>query len=141
MHDFNYIIVGGGSAGCVLANRLSADPDQSVCLLEAGRQDSSFLIRLPAGILALMWDPRHNWKYYSEPEPQMNNRRMYCPRGKVLGGSSSINAMCFTRGTPEDFNSWNIEGWAWDDLLPHFIHTQGQTREGILPMLIKVQTR
>ena len=131
MHDFNYIIVGGGSAGCVLANRLSADPDQSVCLLEAGRQDSSFLIRLPAGILALMWDPRHNWKYYSEPEPQMNNRRMYCPRGKVLGGSSSINAMCFTRGTPEDFNSWNIEGWAWDDLLPHFIHTQGQTREGM----------
>jgi len=119
----------------VLANRLSANPDISVCLLEAGRQDKSPLIKLPAGILALMWDKRHNWKYYSQPESEMNNRRMYCPRGKVIGGSSAINAMCFTRGTPTDFNSWNIKGWAWADLLPHFINTEGQSREGMDPSL------
>ena len=85
--QFDYIIVGAGSAGCVLANRLSKDPNNSVCLLEVGPTDKSRLIRIPIGIIALMWDPRHNWKYYSEPEPFLNNRKMYTPRGKVLGGS------------------------------------------------------
>ncbi|MGK0271111.1 MAG: choline dehydrogenase [Cocleimonas sp.] len=129
--QFDYLIVGGGSAGCVLANRLSANPKLSVCLLEVGPTDKSRLIRIPIGIIALMWDPRHNWKYYSEPEPFLNNRKMYTPRGKVLGGSSSINAMCATRGTPEDFDKWEAMGaknWAWKDLLPHFKATQKQLR-------------
>ena len=128
---FDYVIVGAGSAGCVLANRLSKDPNNSVCLLEAGPTDKSKLIRIPMGIIALMWDPRHNWKYYSEPEPFLNNRKMYTPRGKVLGGSSSINAMCVTRGLPEDFDKWEAmgaKGWAWKDLLPHFKSTQKQLR-------------
>ena len=94
---YDYVIVGAGSTGCVLANRLSANPDHSVCLIEAGPEDKSIFIKIPSGILALMWDPRHNYKYYTDPEPYMDNRSMYCPRGKVLGGSSSINAMCFTR--------------------------------------------
>jgi len=130
---YDYVIVGAGSAGCVLANRLSANPNVRVCLLEAGPEDKSFLIRLPAGILGLMWDPRHNWKYYSEPETHMNSRRMYCPRGKVIGGSSSINAMCFTRGLPSDFDRWGVEGWSWDDLFPHYLATEGQLSSEVNP--------
>ncbi|MEH6456857.1 MAG: choline dehydrogenase [Cocleimonas sp.] len=132
--EFDYIIVGAGSAGCVLANRLSADATKTVCLIEAGPEDKSFLIRMPAGVVGLLWDSRHNWKYYSEPEPAMHNRRMYCPRGKVLGGSSAINAMVFTRGVPDDFDAWEAlgnKGWGWNDLLPHFKATQKQLRPGM----------
>ena len=131
---FDYVIVGAGSAGCVLANRLSANPNTSVCLIEAGPEDKSFLVKIPVGIVALLWDPRHNWRYYSEPEPYMNNRKLYCPRGKVLGGSSAINAMVFTRGVPADFNRWEAlgnEGWGWDGMLPHFKATQKQLRPGM----------
>ncbi|MEM8593599.1 MAG: GMC family oxidoreductase N-terminal domain-containing protein [Pseudomonadota bacterium] len=133
---FDYVIVGAGSAGCVLANRLSVNPNHRVCLIEAGPEDKSFLTRVPVGVLGLMWDPRHNWKYYTEPEPFMNNRRMYCPRGKVLGGSSSVNAMVFTRGVPDDFDRWvelGSDGWGWDDMLPHFKATQKQLRQGMDP--------
>ena len=118
----------------MLANRLSANPENKVCLIEAGPEDKSVFIKIPSGILALMWDPRHNWKYHTEPEPYMNKRRMYCPRGKVLGGSSSINAMCFTRGAVDDFDRWNesgVNGWGWIDMLPHFKNTQCQLRQGM----------
>lgn len=120
---YDYIIVGAGSAGCVLANKLSEDPNNKVCLLEAGPDDKSFLIRMPLAIAALMWDPRHNWMYRTEPEPYMNNREMYQPRGKVVGGSSSTNAMIYIRGIPRDYDEWESlgnPGWGWKDLLPYF---------------------
>lgn len=121
--EFDYIIVGGGSAGCVLANRLSADAGNRVLLLEAGPRDTHFNIKFPGGIGALVQDDKHNWKFWTAPQSHLNNRRMYCPRGKVLGGSSAINAMCYVRGHAEDFDDWaraGCPGWSFDEVLPYF---------------------
>ena len=131
--QFDYIIIGAGSAGCVLANRLSADPQNRVCLLEAGPEDSLPWIHLPIGYGKTMWDTRVNWKLNTAPEPGMNNREIYWPRGKCLGGSSSINGLIFIRGQKEDYDQWrdlgNV-GWGWDDVLPYFKKAEGNDRLG-----------
>ena len=120
---FDYIIVGAGSAGCVLANRLSADPGVSVCLLEAGPPDTSPFIRMPLGIMYMMMSKRLNWQYYSEPQRHLDGRRLYYPRGKTLGGSSASNAMVYTRGHASDYDYWAAlgnRGWSHADVLPLF---------------------
>lgn len=123
MESFDYVLVGAGSAGAVIANRLSADPDIRVCVLEAGRPDKSPLIDTPLGIVGLLRFRTYNWYYYTQPQSELNNRRLYWPRGKTLGGSSSINAMIYMRGHPDDYEEWRdlgAPGWGWDDLLPIF---------------------
>ncbi|MFI4886054.1 MAG: GMC family oxidoreductase [Steroidobacterales bacterium] len=123
MAEFDYIIVGAGSAGCVLANRLSADGRHRVLLLEAGGSDFSPWIRVPVGYARTFADPRYNWMYRTEAEPALDNRAAHWPRGKVLGGSSSINAMIFVRGQPSDYEDWRAAGnpgWGWQDVLPYF---------------------
>ncbi len=123
MADYDYIVVGAGSAGAVLANRLSADPATRVCLLEAGKPDNSWQIDVPFGIVQLLKSRTYNWYYNTEPQAQLNNRRLYWPRGKTLGGSSSINAMVYIRGNPDDYDGWEregAEGWGWRTLLPVF---------------------
>jgi choline dehydrogenase len=130
---FDYIIVGAGSAGCVLARRLSDDPGTRVLLLEAGGPATGFWVRTPAGVGKLFLDPRVNWSYFTEPVPTMANRRIYWPRGKVLGGSSSINAMVYLRGHPKDFDHWRsqgAQGWGWDDVLPYFKRLEHNERGG-----------
>ncbi len=125
---YDYVIVGAGSAGCVLANRLSEDPDTRVLLLEAGGRDWNPLIHMPAGIAKLVSIKSINWAYQTEPEPKLNNRRLYWPRGRVLGGSSSINAMCYVRGHRKDYDLWAAlgnPGWAYADLLPYFRRAEG----------------
>ena len=102
---FDYIIVGGGSAGCLLAERLTANPDIKVCLLEAGPPDRSPLIHMPIGIALLSKSKTLNWAYETEPQPNLGNRRLFWPRGKTLGGSSSINAMVYIRGHREDYDA------------------------------------
>lgn len=125
-HDeqtFDYVIVGGGSAGCVLANRLSADPSVSVCMLEAGPSDWNPLIHIPIGIIGLMWSRLFNWYYWTAPQKHMNGREMYWPRGKTLGGSSAINAQCYTRGAAADYDHWESlgnRGWGYRDMLTYF---------------------
>ncbi len=121
--NFDYIIVGAGSAGCVLANRLSAGGRYSVLLLEAGPRDTNPWIHIPLGYGKLFATPAVNWMYQSEPEPNLNGRRVFTPRGKVLGGSSSINGLVHVRGQPEDFDEWarlGNSGWSFADLLPYF---------------------
>jgi choline dehydrogenase len=128
--SFDYIVVGAGSAGCVVANRL-VSAGHSVCLIEAGPADSSPLIHIPFGIIGLIREGRHNWGYNTEPDPQLNNRRLYWPRGKTLGGSSSINAMVYIRGNPADYNEWadaGNEGWGWKDILPVFTSLEHNER-------------
>ncbi len=120
---YDYIIVGGGSAGCVLANRLSADPSIKVALLEAGPPDKNFLIHMPAGYPVLMKTGLVDWGYQTEPQAGLNGRRLFWPRGKVLGGSSSVNAMVYIRGVPSDYDLWaqlGNRGWSWDGVLPYF---------------------
>ena len=120
---FDFIIVGAGSAGCVLANRLSASGRHSVLLLEAGGSDRSPLIQIPLGYGMTFADPAYNWMYTTAPDPALNGRASYWPRGKVLGGSSSLNAMNYVRGQPGDFDDWRDAGnpgWGWDDVLPYF---------------------
>jgi choline dehydrogenase len=129
--SFDYIIVGAGSAGCVLANRLSADPSIEVLLLEAGPRDWNPFIHMPAGLAKLVNFKSLNWNYDTEPEPGLNNRRLYWPRGRVLGGSSSINAMCYSRGHRTDYDDWEAagaEGWSWNEVLPYFIRSEDQER-------------
>ncbi|NWO15603.1 MAG: GMC family oxidoreductase N-terminal domain-containing protein, partial [Corynebacterium sp.] len=129
--DYDYIIVGAGSAGCVLANRLSADPSISVLLLEAGTRDWNPFIHMPAGLSKLVNFKSLNWNYQTEPEAALNNRRLYWPRGKVLGGSSSINAMCYSRGHRSDYDDWaqaGNPGWSWQDVLPYFRRSEDQAR-------------
>ena len=119
----DYIIVGAGSAGCVLANRLSASGRDQVFLLEAGGSDKSPWIQVPIGYGRTFADPKFNWMYHTEPDPALANRAPYWPRGKVLGGTSSINAMVYVRGQREDFDDWAAAGnpgWAWQDVLPYF---------------------
>ncbi|HTT39838.1 MAG TPA: choline dehydrogenase [Burkholderiales bacterium] len=118
--SFDYVIVGAGSAGCVLANRLSADGRSSVLLLEAGPRDKDFWIHVPLGYGKLFARTDVNWAYQSEPEPALNGRRVFTPRGKVLGGSSSINGLVHIRGQREDYDAWGVPGWRFDDLLPYF---------------------
>jgi len=128
---FDYIIVGAGSAGCVLAHRLSADPAIKVLLLEAGPRDWNPFIHMPAGLAKLVNFKSLNWNYETEPEPELNNRKLYWPRGKVLGGSSSINAMCYSRGHRSDYDDWaelGNAGWSWHDVLPYFKRAEDQAR-------------
>jgi choline dehydrogenase len=121
---YDYIIVGAGSAGCVLANRLTADGHTTVLLLEAGPRDTDPWIHIPLGYGKLFARRDVNWAYESEPEPALNNRRIFSPRGKVLGGSSSINGLVYIRGQPEDFDAWEVPGWSHVELLPYFKKTQ-----------------
>lgn len=123
MTEFDFIIAGAGSAGCVLANRLSQNPHNQVLLLEAGGSDKSPLIQVPLGYGLTFSHPKYNWMYDTEPDPGMAGRSAYCPRGKVLGGSSSINAMVHVRGQNADFDDWRDAGnpgWGWRDVLPFF---------------------
>ncbi len=128
---FDYIIVGGGSAGCVLAARLSEDRDTSVCLVEAGPPDKSVLIHCPAGLAVLAKNGQANWGFETVPQPGLGGRRGYQPRGKVLGGSSSVNAMIYLRGQREDYDGWAAAGnpgWGWADVLPHFLKAEHNER-------------
>jgi len=121
--SFDYIIVGAGSAGCVLAERLSASGRDRVLLLEAGGADKGFWIKAPIGYGRMFADPAVNWKYETQPNPGLGGRTMYWPRGRVVGGSSSINALVYCRGMPQDFDDWlqmGNTGWGWDDVRPYF---------------------
>jgi choline dehydrogenase len=120
---YDYIIVGAGSAGCVLASRLSESGRYSVLLLEAGGSDDSLRFKVPIGYVSTYYDSASNWMYYSQPQKQLGNRTIYCPRGKVQGGSGSINAMIYVRGQPADFDDWVANGnpgWSFDDVLPYY---------------------
>ena len=120
---FDYVIVGAGSAGCVLADRLTESGQDSVLLLEYGGSDRSIWIQMPSALNVPLNMPRYDWRYYTEPEPNLNNRRLHTPRGKVLGGSSSINGLVYVRGNPLDFERWESEGaagWGYADVLPYF---------------------
>lgn len=120
---FDYIIVGAGSAGCVLANRLSEDPKHSVLLLETGGSDKSIFIKMPTALSIPMNTDKYAWQFHTEEEPYLNNRKMHCPRGKVLGGSSSINGMVYVRGHAKDFDEWEAHGakdWNYQACLPYF---------------------
>ena len=131
--EFDYVIVGGGSAGCVLAARLSENPFVRVCLLEAGPADKSVLVHCPAGLALLAKNGAYNWGFETVPQPGLGGRRGYQPRGKVLGGSSSVNAMIYVRGQPEDYDGWAAEGnpgWGWDDVLPYFRRAEHNERGG-----------
>ena len=129
--QYDYIVVGAGSAGCVLAARLSEDPATRVLLLEAGPADRSIWIHLPIGYGKTMWDKRYNWCFQTDPEPNMNGRRIYWPRGKTLGGSSAINGLIYMRGQREDYDQWRAlgnTGWGYDDVLPYFIRSECNER-------------
>jgi choline dehydrogenase len=131
--EFDYIIVGAGSAGCVLANRLSADGKHSVLLLEAGPKDNNLWIHVPLGYGKLFKEKAVNWMYQTEPEPGLNGRQVFQPRGKVLGGSSSINGLLYVRGQHEDYDRWRQHGnsgWGFDDVLPYFKKAENQQRGG-----------
>ena len=126
---FDYIIVGGGTAGSVLANRLSADSSKKVLLLEAGGKDNYIWIHIPVGYLYCMGNPRTDWNYKTEAEPGLNGRSLAYPRGRVLGGCSSINGMIYMRGQANDYDQWRQlgnTGWGWDDVLPYFLKSEDQ---------------
>ncbi|MBO6949973.1 MAG: GMC family oxidoreductase N-terminal domain-containing protein, partial [Rhodospirillales bacterium] len=130
---YDYIIVGAGSAGCVLANRLSADREMRVLLLEAGGRDSNPWIHVPVGYFKTLHNPKTDWCYKTEPEPGLAGRRLDWPRGKVLGGSSSINGLLYIRGQAEDYNHWRQlgnPGWSHADVLPYFKRAEDQERGG-----------
>ncbi len=123
MQEFDYIVVGAGSAGCVLASRLTESPGNSVLLLEAGGKDNHIFYKMPAGVIRLLGGQRGNWYYHTEPQQNLDGRSLYWPRGKVLGGSSSINGMIYIRGHARDYDHWRqlgLEGWSFADVLPYF---------------------
>lgn len=131
MSTFDYIVVGAGSSGCAIAARLSEDPTVRVLLVEAGPRDASVWIHLPIGYGKTMWSKKYNWCLHTEPDPNMNGRPIYWPRGKTLGGSSSINGLIYIRGQREDFDHWadlGNRGWGYDDLLPYFIRSESNQR-------------
>src|SRR5512134_236733 len=131
---FDYVIVGAGTAGCVLANRLSADPDVSVLLLEAGGKDDWIWIHIPVGYLYCIGNPRTDWCYTIEPDPGLNGRTILYARGKVLGGCSSINAMLYLRGQSRDYDEWarltGDSAWSWEHVLPMFKKSEDHWRGG-----------
>lgn len=124
MTNYDYVIIGAGSAGCVLANRLSADSNVSVCVIEAGKKDNDLMIRMPAGVGQLISkEGPTNWGFWTEPQAHLDNRKLYWPRGKGWGGSSSINGMIYIRGHARDYDQWRqmgLEGWSYSDVLPYF---------------------
>ena len=129
--EFDYIIIGAGSAGCVLANRLSADPSVTVCLVEAGASDRTFpvnaQVRIPLAVVTLIANPRHNWMYAYESGARLGGRIVPCPRGRIVGGSSSVNGMIYARGHPADFDHWEAlgnSGWGYKDVLPAFLRSE-----------------
>ncbi|HEX9138682.1 MAG TPA: choline dehydrogenase, partial [Steroidobacteraceae bacterium] len=131
--EFDYLIVGAGSAGCVLADRLTADGQHTALVLEFGGSDRSIFIQMPSALSIPMNMPRYNWGYQTEPEPQLGGRRLQTPRGKVLGGSSSINGMVYVRGNPFDFERWQAEGaagWSYSDVLPYFKRAEHRAEGG-----------
>ena len=131
--EADYVVVGAGSAGCVVAARLSEDPSVKVVVLEAGGPDRNIWIHIPIGYGKTIVDPSVNWMYETEPDPGANGRKLFWPRGKVLGGSSSINGLLYVRGQPADFDHWRQlgnQGWAWDDVLPYFKRSEGRVGEG-----------
>src|SRR5438094_3095305 len=128
---FDFIVTGAGSAGCCVAARLSENGRYRVLLLEAGGEDRYFWIHVPVGYSRLFANPRVNWMFESEPEPELEGRSMYQPRGKVLGGTSSINGMVYMRGNPVDYDLWRqrgCAGWDWDSVLPYFKKAEDQER-------------
>ncbi len=129
--SYDYVIVGAGAGGCVLANRLTEDPSVKVLLLEAGGPDNSLYMHMPLGWRQIWRGPKHNWNFWSEPEPYADNRRFLAPRGKTLGGSTSINGMLYLRGHSRDYDEWRqlgAEGWSWADVLPYFKKSEGGWR-------------
>ena len=142
---FDYLIIGAGTAGCVLANRLSAKSKNNVAIFEAGKNSDIWKVNMPLAILYTMHDPKYNYKYYSEPEPHLNNRRIFCPRGKMIGGCSAHNGMVYVRGNKNDYERWSSFGlkeWSYEKVLPFFkkIETwsEGENKyrggNGILPI-------
>ena len=121
--NFNYLVIGSGAAGCVLANRLSENSQNSVALFEAGKSSDIWKVKMPLALLYVMHDPKYNWKYYSEPEPFLNDRKIFCPRGKMIGGCSAHNGMVHVRGNPNDFERWasfGVPSWSYKNVLPYF---------------------
>jgi choline dehydrogenase len=130
---FDYVIVGGGSAGCVLADRLTEDGRRTVLLLEYGGSDRSILVQMPSALSIPMGMPRYDWRYHTEPEPGLGGRRLHTPRGKVLGGSSSINGLVYIRGNAQDFERWEAEGatgWSYASVLPYFRRAETRAEGG-----------
>ena len=132
MSSYDYVIVGAGSAGCVLAARLSEDRDARVLLIEAGGRDRSIKIKIPAAF-AQQFRTKLDWNYSTEPEPGCDGRRLFVPRGKSLGGSSSMNAMLYVRGCAADYDGWaagGCEGWSWEEVLPYFKRSEHRAGPG-----------
>ncbi|MEO0467792.1 MAG: choline dehydrogenase, partial [Pseudomonadota bacterium] len=134
VEEFDFVIVGAGSAGCVLANRLSADPDVKVCLIEAGKKDNSLLVRMPGSVGELLREEGpYNWGFETVPQKHLNNRRLWQPRGRGWGGSSSINGMIYVRGHPSDYDQWaqmGLTGWSHEDVLPYFKKSEAHEHGG-----------
>lgn len=133
IHEVDYIIVGAGSAGCVLANRLSTHPDTNVALFEAGHKDHVWTITMPAALTYNLENKKYNWFYHTQAESMLNHRRLYWPRGKVLGGSSSLNAMVYIRGHAKDYDRWHQEGalgWNYQQVLPYFKRSETYSKGG-----------